>query len=208
MSTPETTPSAEQIAAGEDPRGVPPAPRRGGNVQSMVLSMAVILAFVAVVVWLIPRPNAIEQPAVDVRNAAAGAVSQLPFNPVVPDVPQGWTATSANVNRSTDGVLTWHVGYRTDGGKYLALETAQGTTRTWLKAQTQSGDADGEQTIDGQAWQRYLQPDRERYSLTRTQDGQTLLVTGEGGYDLLAQLVTAAEQGWADAGTPWGVKEG
>ncbi|WP_432515206.1 DUF4245 domain-containing protein [Kineococcus sp. SYSU DK001] len=202
-SSPDTTPAS---ASGEDPRGVPRGRHSGGNVRSMVLSMALILAMVAVVVLLLPRPNAIEQPAVDVGNAASGAQASLPFAPVVPQGPQGWTATSANVNRSTDGVVTWHVGYRSDDGDYLALETARDTTRTWLRAQTQSGDADGEQTIDGQVWERYLQPDRRRYSLVRTQDGQTLLVTGEGGYEVLTELVEAALAGWAAAGTPWGAR--
>lgn len=206
MSTTGRPSDSPSVAPGEDPRGVPRQRHSGGNVRSMVISMAVILGMVFVVVWLIPRPNAIEQPAVDVSNAAQGAASQLPFAPVVPDGPAGWTATSANVNRSTDGVVTWHIGYRTDAGKYLALETARDTTRTWLRAQTQSGDAQGEQTIGGEVWQRYLQPDRERYSLVRTQDGQTLLVTGEGGYGVLTELVQAAEAGWTKAGTPWGVR--
>jgi len=189
---------------GEDPRGVPRQRHSGGNVQSMVISMAVILAFVAVVVWLLPRPNAIEQPAVDVANAASGAASQLPFAPAVPDGPQGWTATSANVNRSTDGVVTWHVGYRTDDGKFLALEIAQDTTASWLRAQTQSGTEQDPQTIDGQQWEAYLQEDRARYSVARTQDDLTVLVTGEGGYALLGELVTATLDGWEQAGTPWG----
>ncbi len=172
----------------------------------MVISLAVILGMVFVLIAIIPRPNAIEQPAVDVDNAARGATSRLAFAPVVPDGPEGWTPTSANVNRSTDGVVTWHIGYRTDEGDHLALETARDTTPTWLRAQTQSGDARGEQTIDGEVWQRYLQPDRERYSLARTEDGQTLLVTGEGGYGVLAELVRAAEAGWEQAGTPWGAR--
>ncbi len=180
----------------------------GGNVQSMIISMAVILAMVAVVVWLLPRPNAIEQPAVDVANAAEGARSQLSFEPVVPVGVEEWTATSANVNRSTDGVVTWHVGYRTDEGKFLALEVARDTTPTWLRAQTQSGDDDGEATIGDGTWQRYLQEDRARYSLARTQDDVTVLVTGEGGYPLLTELVTAAEAGWEQAGTPWGAAAG
>jgi hypothetical protein len=170
----------------------------------MVLSMAVILALVAVVVWLLPRPNGIEQPAVDVANAAEGAAASLSFAPPVPDGPAGWTATSANVNRSTDGVVTWHVGYRTDEGRYLALEVARDTTPTWLKAQTQSGTADGTRTVEGQAWDGYLQEDRARYSLVRTQDGLSALVTGEGGYDVLTELATATVRGWDAAGTPWG----
>lgn len=172
----------------------------------MVISMAVILALVAVVVWLLPRPNQIEQPAVDVANAAEGNAAALSFAPAVPDGPSGWTATSANVNRSTDGVVTWHVGYRSDEGQYLALEVAEDTTKTWLKAQTQSGTADGTRSIEGETWDGYLQEDRKRYSLVRTQDDLTVLVTGEGGYPVLTQLVTATVDGWTKAGTPWGAK--
>ncbi|MBB2900205.1 hypothetical protein FHR75_000993 [Kineococcus radiotolerans] len=193
-------------SSGEDPRGVPRGPRRGGNVQSMVLSMAVILALVAVVIWLVPRPNAIEQPAVDVVNAAQGAAGDLSFAPAVPAGPAGWTPTSANVNRSTDDVITWHVGYRTDEGEYLALEVARDTTPGWLKAQTQSGAAQGTRAVRGQDWNAYLQEDRRRYSLVRTQDGVSVLVTGEGGYDVLAELATATLDGWDAAGTPWGAK--
>jgi Protein of unknown function (DUF4245) len=200
-----TSPAGDR-SSGEDPRGVPRGPRRSGNVQSMVLSMAVILALVAVVIWLVPRPNGIEQPAVDVANAAEGAAARLPFAPVVPAGPAGWTPTSAEVNRSTDGVVTWHVGYRTDEGRYLALEVARDTTPAWLKAQTQSGTARGTRTLDGQEWNAYLQEDRKRYSVVRTQDGVTVLVTGEGGYDVLGELVTATLDGWEAAGTPWGAK--
>jgi hypothetical protein len=170
----------------------------------MVISMAVILAMVAVVVWLLPRPNGIEQPAVDVANAAQGNASALSFAPAVPDGPEGWTATSANVNRSTEGVVTWHVGYRTDEGRYLALEVAEDTTPTWLKAQTAGGTQDGTRTVGGEPWDAYLQEDRKRYSLVRTQDDLTVLVTGEGGYDVLTELVTATVDGWDQAGTPWG----
>ncbi|WP_328292434.1 DUF4245 domain-containing protein [Kineococcus sp. NBC_00420] len=206
MSTTGSPDAGTSADSGEDPRGVPRPPRSGGNVQSMVLSMAVILALVAVVVWLLPRPNQIEQPAVDVANAAEGNAAALPFAPAVPDGPAGWTATSANVNRSTDGVVTWHVGYRSDEGQYLALEVAEDTTKTWLKAQTQGGTADGTRTVQGQPWDGYLQPDRKRYSLVRTQDGVTVLVTGEGGYAPITELVTATLDGWTKAGTPWGAK--
>ncbi len=170
----------------------------------MVISMAVILAFVAVVVWLLPRPNAVEQPPADVPNAAAGAASRLPFTPPVPTGLEGWTPTSAQVNRSTDAVLTWHVGYRTDEGEYVAVEVARDSTRAWLRAQTASGDADGSQVVGGRDWERYLQEDRGRHSLVRTQDGLTVVATGESGYDVLAELVTATEAGWAAAGSTWG----
>lgn len=171
----------------------------------MVISMAVILVMVGVVVWLVPRPNAIEQPAVDVVNAASGAQSQLTF---VAPVPRGldasWRAISAQVNRSTDDVSTWHVQYRTGAGEYLAVEIARDPTPGWQKAQTAGGDEDGTTQISGEQWSRYLQEDRDRHSLVRTQDDISLVVTGEADYPVLAELVTATEDGWAAVGSTWG----
>ncbi|GAB3264360.1 hypothetical protein GCM10027586_20280 [Kineococcus gypseus] len=188
---------------GEDPRGVPRT-RRGGNVQSMVVSMAVILGIVALVVWVVPRPSSVQQPPADVPNAAAGAAQRLSFLPPVPRVPQGWTATSAQLNRSTDGVLTWHVGYRTAQGEYLALEAARDVTPAWVRAQTAGGGEDGTADVDGRSWERRLQEDRDRHSLVRTQDGVTVVATGEAGYPVITELVRATEAGWAAAGSTWG----
>ncbi|WP_337062074.1 DUF4245 domain-containing protein [Kineococcus sp. G2] len=199
MSTTGPGPTPQVSApGGEDPRGVPRT-RRGGSVSSMVISMALILAVVALVVWVVPRPSSVQQPPADVADAAAGA-SELPFVPPVPEVPQGWTATSAEVNRSTDSVLTWHVGYRTDEGEYLAVEVAAAGTAGWVRAQTAGGAEDGTVQVDGREWQRYLQPDRGRRSLVRTDDGVTVVVTGEADYPVLAELVRATEAGWESAG--------
>ena len=204
VSTTGGTPAPHAPApTGEDPRGVPRT-RRGGNVQSMVLSMLVILGLVAVVVWAVPRPSGVQQPPADVANAASGAAGRLPFVPPVPAAPAGWTPTSAEVNRSTDGVLTWHVGYRTDEGQYVAVEVARDATPGWVRAQTASGAADGTEDVDGREWERQLQPDRGRHSLLRTQDGLTVIATGEADYPVLGELVRATEAGWASAGSTWG----
>lgn len=181
-----------------------PRTRHKGSITSMVISMGLILAMVFVVVWVIPRPSSVEQPPADVPNAAAGAVSQLSFVPPVPQGLDGWVATSAQVNRSTDDVRTWHVGYRTDDGEYVAVEVARDVTPTWQRAQTASGSADGTATVEGQEWDRFLQEDRGRHSLVRVQDGVTVVATGESDYDVLAELVTATGAGWAAAGSTWG----
>jgi len=170
----------------------------------MVISMAVIIGIVFGVVLLLPRPNAIEQPAADVANAAEGAVRTLSFTPPVPLGLDGWAATSAQVNRSTDDVRTWHVGYRTPAAEYVSIEVARDVTPTWQRAQLAGGEPDGQQTIAGQTWQRFLQPDRNRHSLVREEGGVTVVATGDGGYPVLQQLVVAVEAGWQAAGVTWG----
>jgi len=181
-----------------------PRTRHAGSIRSMVISMGLILAMVFVVVWVVPRPSAVEQPPADVPNAAAGAASQLSFVPPVPQGLDGWTATSAQVNRSTDDVRTWHVGYRTDDGDYVAVEVARDVTPTWQRAQTAGGSADGTATVQDRQWDRFLQEDRGRRSLVRVQDGVTVVATGESDDDVLAELVTATEAGWAAVGSTWG----
>ncbi len=208
VSTTGGTPAHQAPApTGEDPRGVPRT-RRSGNVQSMVLSMAVILALVAVVVWAVPRPSSVQQPPADVAGTAAGAGAELPFAPPVPTGLEGWTPTSAEVNRSTDGVLTWHVGYRTDQGEHVALEVARDATAAWQRAQTAGGASDGTLEVDGREWERLLQPDRGRHSLVRTEDDLTVVATGDADYPVLTELVRAAGAGWAAAGSTWGSPRG
>ncbi|MFB9375634.1 DUF4245 domain-containing protein [Kineococcus gynurae] len=188
------------------PRAEQGVPRRrgGGSVSSMIISMALIIGAVLVIVLLVPRPNTIEQPAVDVANAAEGATSRLDFVPPVPVGLDGWTPTAAVVNRSTNDVVTWHVNYRTDSGEYLALDVARGATAGWERALSAGGGPDGEQQIDGQTWERLYQADRGRSTLVREADGLTVLVSGETGYPVLAELVQATERAWSEQGRTWG----
>ncbi|WP_432546802.1 DUF4245 domain-containing protein [Kineococcus sp. SYSU DK004] len=195
-------------AGATDPRQGVPRRRGGGDIRSMVISMAVILGIVVAVVWVVPRPNAIEQPAADVANAAEGARSRLSFEPPVPQGLEGWTPTSAEVTRSTDDVTTWHVGYVSAQGSPLALEVARDATARWQGAYTSNGVEDGTQEVGGLEWQRFRQDDRSRYSLVREQDGLTVLVAGDADFDELAELVTATLDGWTAAGVEWGEPAG
>ena len=176
-----------------------PARRRGrGTVRDMVLSMAVILALVALVLLLLPRPNAVEQPPVDVRSAAVGAAATLPFDPVVPaGLPQGWKPTSAYSKRSTDDVLAWHVGYLTPAGEYAAVEVAAGATDAWVRAQTSAPQPTAAQrrTVAGVEWRELYREDRDRSTLLREDGGVTTLVTGGAGFEELSALAEAVLAG-------------
>ena len=41
-------------------------------------------------------------------------------------LPDGWKATSVRYVRSTDGLMTWHAGYQSPTGNYVAIEQTQG----------------------------------------------------------------------------------
>lgn len=199
------TGAVDPAAGASEEHGAPPPRGRGRTPLDMVRSMVVILALVFVVVWLLPRPNGIEQPPVDVRSAATAAASTLPFEPVVPAaLPQGWKPTSAYSRRSTDDVITWHIGYLTPEGKYAGVEMAADATPKWVQAQTAAPrptDA-GSRTVGGVEWEELYRQDRNRSTLKREADGITTLVTGGAGFDELSVLAEAVLAGEPVAAAP------
>lgn len=176
-STPEAPPT-------EAPQPTPPRSRYGnGTVAGVVLSMLVVGAVVAVLVAIVPRPASIEQPAVDVASSAREIAisSGLPISEPV-DLPAGWKATSVRFVASTDNLMTWHIGYLTPDGGYVALEQAAEVTPDWIAAQTNRAREDGEVSINGQTWTRYAVAAREQLSIRLPAEGAgglTTLVTGK-----------------------------
>jgi len=163
----------------------PVAGRRVTGRQSaldMVRSLAVILAIVAVIVFLIPRPNGVTPSAVDVTGAAAAARSELGFSPAVPQgLPVGWKATSVGLRDGTDGALTWHVGYLTPQGRYASIEQAAGASHQWEVVLDSGGTDRDPQTIDGLKWDQRYKDVRDVTALIHRGGGRTTMVTSKGG---------------------------
>jgi len=166
-----------------------------GNLRSMVISMLVVLGFVVVWVAMVPRPNAITQPPVDVTSVAQQVKAETKWPILQPQgLPDGWRATSVRFVRSTDGLMTWHAGYQSPKGDYIALEQTQGATRGWVEAQTNRGAEEGTQAVAGQEWTRIDRKDKVQFSLVRRGAGPkdlTTIVTGTGPYDELATFASS-----------------
>lgn len=156
--------------------------------------MALVLVLVAALVVLLPRPQEQVRQPVDVADAAAAARSaQAPH--VVPDLPDGWTATSARFTpQGVDGVPTWHVGYLTPSQRYAGLEVAAGVTPGWLEEQTSEGVDAGARDVAGVSWVERVSPDGARRSLVTERDGVTTVVTGTATLDELVVLAAAASR--------------
>jgi hypothetical protein len=157
----------------------------------MVRSLVLVLAAVLAVVLLVPRPDEPVRQPVDVGAAAqAAAAADAPW--VDPEVPAGWSPTSARFEPSgPDGVATWHVGYLTPSQRYAAVEMAAGATPRWLREQTSNGRVTGTQQVAGATWQQLLSDDGSRRSLVLELDGVTTVVTGSASLDELAALADA-----------------
>ena len=164
--------------------------RASRSVADMVRSLVVVGAVVIVLVLIVPRPSAVNQPPVDVTGTAQGAQPSAGFALSVPQgLPAEWRATSAHLLDGTDHVQTWHVGYQTADAQYAAVEQAKGATAVWLRANTQDGDPVGTTTVDGATWSQFLHENRLQRTLLYVHGDLTTLVTGTASW---ADLVTLA----------------
>ena len=94
---------------------------------------------------VVPRVNTISQPPVNVAAASVEVARESGWAISVPvGLPEGWKATSVRHVRSTDGLMTWHAGYQSPTGNYVALEQTKDATRGWVEAQTNRARRTGE----------------------------------------------------------------
>jgi Protein of unknown function (DUF4245) len=163
----------------------------------MVRTLVVILAVVAVVYFLVPRPSRIVQPGADVGAAAAAATSQLGFSPLIPQgLPADWVPTEAAVRNAADGIKEFHLGYRvgTDvhDNAYAGVEQATRLTPFWLRTNAAGGTKVGDVRIDGNTWQQLDKPDRAYTSLLLQRADQVILVTSKNGGLAQAEVLVRA----------------
>jgi hypothetical protein len=188
VSSPTTPPPVEPVGMEPDTRAET-SRRRPGGAGDIVRSMLLVLAVVAGLVLLVPRPEQVSQPSVDVAAAAAAGASQAGFPLSVPQgLPEGWQATSARLQRGTDGVTTWHVGYVTPSGHYAGFEQAGVPTSEWEDTQVTDGRPNGTVRVAGQDWIVRSRTDRGITSWVLRGPDRTTIVTGTAGPAELSQL--------------------
>lgn len=177
-----------------------PSPRSSyasGSVANMVRSLLVVGALVAALIVIVPRVNTVSQPPVNVAAAAVEIAKESGWSIAQPvGLPEGWKATSVRFVRSTDGLQTWHAGYQSASGNYVALEQTRDATQAWIEAQTNRARRTGELEAAGTTWttfERSPKIQRSLVSTTETPDGLTTLITGTGTFEELAAFAETLE---------------
>lgn len=183
----------EPTVSAPAPAGPPPSRYTLGTMPNMLRSMAVIVALMALVFFMMPRINSVSQPPVDVLTNAEVVRDTTGWPIEVPEgLPKGWQPTAVRYVKSTGGLMTWHVGYQTPAGTYVALEQTQGATDDWVRAQTNRAPAGETRTIEGTTWTSYVREDKKQNSLVdRPSDANALttVVTGTGDFEELTEFV-------------------
>ncbi|MBT0770471.1 DUF4245 domain-containing protein [Kineosporia sp. J2-2] len=161
--------------------------------QDMLISMAVIVGIVLLLLLIVPRPNKVPEHNIDVSSAALGAKGTLGFDPVNPDLPDGWTARAAGLESgTTDGIATWQLTFTTPTGTYAGIQQAEDVTKAWESRQVTDGQENGTESIGGVQWVVRSREDRGTISLVnRGDDGITTVVTGTASETEMDEFATA-----------------
>ncbi|MFN8076659.1 MAG: DUF4245 family protein [Kineosporiaceae bacterium] len=171
---------APAATPGEAAAPVPPA-RRRGTLRDLRGSLAAIVALVVGLVLLVPRPQSVTQPPVDVAAAAARAGAALGFAVSAPQgLPQGWRATQAEVREGQGkGITTWRATFLTPTQGWASVVQASEYSPGWENREVSYGRATGTVDIDGVSWTRRDLAERSRLTLVHRAAGEpvTTIVT-------------------------------
>lgn len=146
----------------------------GGMLGAMIVSLGVILGFVAFRA-LVREDVATTPEPVEYAQPAQLAQESAEFEILTPEQPpEGWTVTSVRFTPSSH----WHLGLLTDEDSYVGLEQGTSSVRTMVQEYVDEQAVAGEPvTIDGQTWRTWTDGGGDT-ALVRKQDGATTLVVG------------------------------
>lgn len=158
------------------------------GVSSLLLSMGAVTVAVLLLYAVVWRPTPDDIRTVDPTLQLQAARAQASYEVLAPTgLSTEWKPTSARFEATPAGATTWFLGYVTPDRQYVAVAQTDGDPGAFVAEQTISGTPDGEQTVDGAVWTRYVADDQR--SLVRTAGGATTVVTGTVTYDQLGEFV-------------------
>ena len=167
-----------------------------GSVANMLRSLLVIGAIMALFVIVAPRLQP-DHSGIDVQETAEQVAQTTGLAVSAPkDLGEDWVETRAEYRMSAQGVMTWHAGFETPDGKFVALNEAEDASDEWISSQVNEAPAVGTTEIDGETWQQYAREgSRLQRSLVRAaEDGGLIsVVTGNASWEQLESFAAALE---------------
>ncbi|MBD7996136.1 DUF4245 domain-containing protein [Arthrobacter sp. Sa2CUA1] len=167
------------------------AKRANATVIGMLIATGITLAIVLLPVLLNPaqKPQIRD---VDVQAIAAEAAADAGYDPLAPELPDGWTSNYARWDSGLNsGVPAWEVGYLTPEWDFIRLTETASANPTWISQTTEDSLVAGERIVGGTTWQLRDGSDGEAHLVTEV-DGKTVILSSEGDLatvDLLAEAV-------------------
>jgi hypothetical protein len=156
-----------------EPTGRPNA-RLAQTVGDMGRSLAVVLAAVAVIMFITHRaePDPVREVSITTPLMLANMQSRFPVE--VPQGLEGYRLTSARFTGAQTPV--WHLGYVTPETQYVEVEQSATKTLKFLESQLANTSMAGSVEINGATWNIY--DGASKRALVRQKNGVTTAVSG------------------------------
>jgi hypothetical protein len=151
---------------------------------NLVLALAACLAIVLVLVLLVVRPTLDESPRVAYQKLAAAAQPTVSDTLAAPALPKGWTANASRLEKGSDGIVSWYIGFVTPAPQYIGLVQGLEANTTWVSVRLNNAKPTGSTTIDGIHWTVYDQretskdPGNFAYSMSATVGASSFVLHG------------------------------
>lgn len=184
-ASPPASPALRPVEPGElRPTGRPNA-RLRQTVRDMVLSLAVVLAAIAVIMLITWRPSPDPVRVVDPAPVLTLARAQADYPVLYPaGLDEAWRPTSARweVTEQSEPEPAWHVGFVTPDDAYAQLGQSATDDPDYVAGQVGAAEPSGE----WQGWQRYDSADQR--ALVLVDSGVTVVVSGTAPWPTLQLL--------------------
>lgn len=171
---------------------------RNATVLHMIVAMVVLMVPILAITAFFTRPAEPPVQAVAYEPMARQAAAEASYPVLVPQgLPEGWTPTRARWTPVGQPGLggdpvpgdTWQLGFLSPEQTYVALDQRDRAAAPFVAATTREGRRDGEVTLAGAAWTRYVSADGRTRALV--QQGQAVtIVSGDLPYEALAAFAT------------------
>lgn len=159
-----------------------------------MIAVAILLLPVVLIYLFFSRIPEPPVNAVDWRPVVQQAQAEAPYPVAVPkNLPDTWTVIRARWTPTGQPGLdkqpvvgnTFQLGFLTPAQVYIGLDQRDTDPIGLIRAATRDGAPDGESTISGQVWTRYVSEDDRTRSIVRPYGTSTVVVSGDLPYESL-----------------------
>lgn len=167
--------------------------QRNATAVQMIVAMGVLMVPILLIVAFFTRTTETPVQAIDYRPVAVQAAAEASYPVLVPvNLPEGWVATRARwtaegrpgLNGEPAAGNTWQLGMLTPQQMYLAVDQRDRAQELFVQQVTRDGIPDGDSTVAGSAWQRYVSQDGRTHALVQRGEAATI-ISGDVDYGAL-----------------------
>ena len=176
--------------------------KRNESVIHMLVAMVVLFIPVILITQLFTKDPEPPINPIDWEPVAAQAAAEASYEVLAPtNLPDGWVATRARFIGVGKPQLggdpapgdTFQLGFLSPEQRYFALDQRDVAPEAFVVAVTRQGRPDGESSVGGEAWVRYVSEDDRTRSLVNQDADAVAIVSGDLPYEALEAFAATLE---------------